>query len=84
MTAGNSILSSADIGLFSNVQNSIYWTGEELEPHPTRAWSFHIGVGLQRPQLKRDNNFAWAVRSGDVAAVAVPGSITLFGLGLLG
>jgi hypothetical protein len=69
-------------GPFSNLQSgSNYWTGAEFDPND--AWVFNFD-GSQGVNSKPSFNFAWAVHSGDVAAVPIPAAAWLFGSGLLG
>ncbi len=62
-------------GPFSNLQSGFYWSGLEFAPNPSSfAWRFGFNVGVQSGSPKGNQLFAWAVRSGDVAAVPEPGS----------
>ena len=55
-------------GPFSDVQSFVYFSDTDFEPGV--AWSFHFGLGgLQYDDDKGDDNYAWAVRTGDVPAV---------------
>ena len=74
---------NANYNLFTNVQNSVYWSGSEYTFNPSYAWDF-TGYGGQRYSAKGFQSFAWAVHPGDISAVPVPGAIWLFGSGLLG
>ena len=70
---------------FSNLQAGHWWSGLEFAPNPSAAWLFHFDLGRQGAGNKDATLFAWAVRSGDVAAtVPEPGSVLLVGAGLLG
>lgn len=76
----------ANVGLVNNLQSYSYWSGTAYEHDPTGfAWglsaSGYQNLGYQVAELN-----VWAVRSGDVAAAAVPEPMTvaLFGLGLAG
>lgn len=83
---GSSITNShnTNYNLFNNLQNYVFWEGSESSPGSSYAWTFDAHNGDQY-NLNKDNQFyAWAVRSGDVAAIPVPGAIWLFGSGLLG
>jgi hypothetical protein len=73
----------ADYNLFSNVRSNIYWSNSY---DGSTAWFFHTGLGYQTAQSKTRLGFAWAVRSGDVAAVpeAETYALMLAGLGLIG
>ncbi len=84
LSQGSNITSSAVLsGLFSNMQNSVYWSGTEYALDLGRAWDFDTGSGGQHRVLKSFNFYAWAVRSGDVAAVPEPGVMGLLGIGAL-
>lgn len=87
-TAGSSIVSNhannANYNLFSNIQNYLYWSSENAI-YPEYAWNFHTIDGYQNTAFKGDQSlYAWAVRTGDVAAIPIPGAAWLFGSGLLG
>ena len=90
VTAGSSIYTATGAGLdnlnlFTNVQNFVYWSGTEYAPNTNGAWYFNTGNGVQNRSLKNYRPYyAWAVRDGDVAAVPAPGTLAMFGLGLLG
>lgn len=73
----------ADYNLFSNVRSNVYWSNSY---DGSTAWFFHTGLGYQTAQSKTKFGFAWAVRSGDVAAVpeAETWALMLAGLGLVG
>ena len=87
-TAGQSITTShnASYSLFTNVQNSAYWSGTEYASNPNYAWGFYTNGGYQYANYKNDGNYAWAVLPGQAGAAAVPepASLALFGIGLLG
>jgi hypothetical protein len=74
---------NANFSLFSNVQSSGYWSGTEIYPD---AWLFGYDTGNQFHLSSITEQYAWAVRDGDVAAAAVPEPETflLLGAGLLG
>lgn len=78
---GQGLTNTAD---FLNVQADLYWSGTELSA--LNAWDFRFNDGDQFNVGKGFDLFAWAVRSGDVsaAAVPVPGVLGLFGIGLVG
>jgi len=71
---------------FTNVQSLVYWSGTEFAPSTSSAWFFNFRSGNQGSANKGFNFFAWAVRSGDVAASSAPepSTIILLGLGLAG
>ena len=72
---------------FTNLQSSVYWSGSEYAPNTGNAWNFSTDDGYQDAYDKGYSLYAWAVRSGDVAAssnVPEPGTLALLSLGLLG
>ena len=76
--------SLTNTGPFSNVQSFHYWSSTEYAPDTSIAWDFFFGNGNQVSLPKPNNLNAWAVQSGKVGAVPVPGAVWLFGSGLLG
>ena len=88
-TAGQPITLShnASYNLFTNVQNSAYWSGTEYASNPGYAWYFYTDFGSQYAYNKLNYlNYAWAVLPGQAGAAAVPepAGLALFGIGLLG
>jgi hypothetical protein len=77
-------ITAATPGPFSNIQSDFYWSGTEYDTD--NAWDFGFNqYGYQSLSDKVEyDNYAWAVRSGDVAAVPVPTTLWLFVSGLLG
>ena len=73
-----------NVGPVINLQAFAYWSGTEYAPDPDVAWNFITVTGNQDQFYKYAHYFAWAVRSGDVSAVPLPGAGWLFGSGLLG
>lgn len=68
---------------------SIYWTGTlGANQSPGGVWDFHFNSGgtsgTQGLQNQGSSVYAWAVRTGDVAAVPIPAAAWLFGSGLAG
>ncbi len=76
---------NANYNLFTNIQSSVYWSGTEYAPFPLNAWNFSTDIGYQFGVVVSKGNlyYAWAVRSGDVAAVPEPGVMGLLGIGAL-
>ena len=83
--AGSSIgtVHNTNYDLFTNVKSSVYWSGTEYAPLPFYAWLFSTFIGDQYGDVKDVSYYAWAVRSGDVAAVPEPGVMGLLGVGAL-
>jgi hypothetical protein len=73
-------------GPFSNLQPDYYWSGTTSAADAFEAWFFAFYDGYQAPGNRPLPQYAWAVRSGDIAAVPVPGAVWLMSgaLGLLG
>lgn len=76
----------SNVGPFSNLQPDVYWSGTTHASDPSLALTFYFYRGLQGYGPKTGEQYAWAVRSGDIALVPVPGAVWLFGgaLALLG
>lgn len=77
----------SNVGPFSNLQPDKYWYGMEYAPTPdTGAWYFGMMGGFQYPDGKSYPAYAWAVSTGDVAAVPEPQTYALMlaGLALVG
>jgi len=84
---------SADGVDILNLQSDVYWSSTEYAPSSTSyVWLFHAHIGYQNRHLKGNQFYAWAVRSGDVAAsvpepgtsVPEPGTLLLLAAGLVG
>lgn len=72
-----------NLGPFQNLQRWVYWANVELTSDD--AWYFHFNVGSQGVLNKSRSDFhAWAVRSGDVGAVPIPGTLWFLGSAALG
>lgn len=75
---------TANLALFDNLQNSVYWTGTELAPSSSDAFEFNTTNGFQVTLNKNLNLLVWAVAPGNVAAVPVPAAVWLMGSALAG
>lgn len=75
---------TANLALFSNIQNSIYWTGTALTASSAFVFATNDGQSILFPTSITLP--VWAVTSGDVAAsvVPVPAAVWLFGSALIG
>jgi len=75
-----------NLGPFSNLQSYQYWSATEYTGSfyaGDRAWFVDMQNGEQAAYVKNWDNYAWAVRDGDVAAgVPEPMSLALLGMGL--
>lgn len=72
-------------GPFTRVESTSYWSNTTHEDDPGRAWrfAFSSGGGVQDHVGKSNLLHAWAVRSGDIAEVPVPGAAWLLGTGVV-
>lgn len=59
---------SANLGLFNNLQNSAYWSGTEVSPGSTTAFSFITRNGSQRNYFKNTYAHVWAVADGNLTS----------------
>ena len=63
-------------GPFTNLVSGFYWGGDLPSPrtaYPDRgAFGFNFGIGLQHAYDTKTTMYVWAVRDGDVTAVASP------------
>ena len=76
---------SANLALFSNILNPIYWTDTEVAAGSVSgAFLFRTNNGSQVTLGKNNSAFVWAVAPGNVAAVPVPAAVWLMGSALLG
>jgi hypothetical protein len=73
----------SNMGPFSNLVNSYWWSGTTYAPDPAKAWAFVTFNGYQ-DAIDKSNLFkAWAVSPGDsLAAVPLPGSVWMLGSAL--
>jgi hypothetical protein len=68
--------------VFTNIQEFRYWSGTEFSA--SVVWNFDTQVGDQHFDYKFSTGlgYVWAVRSGQVAAAPLPGTVLLLALGL--
>jgi len=73
-------------GPFDNLESYVYWSAVGYAPGSNIAWAFNPFNGFQDLFDKDFEFYAWAVRSGDVTASAVPepSVVLLMASGLLG
>lgn len=80
---GNSGGTMTNTGDFQNLQSYAYWSGTEWALGPTYiAWTFYTAYGYQDFVAKSSLLYAFAVRSGDVAAVPESQTYVLLVVGL--
>jgi hypothetical protein len=77
----SALLDANQGGAFTNLQDSLYWSGTEYAPDPSGAWRFGTDVGFQDVVSKDREQYGWAVRPGQVP---LPGTAVLMALGLFG
>lgn len=81
----NQIPTSSNLSLFNSSFLSLnYWSSLQSAGLPNYAWVFSFEQGDQFTTWKGFQNFALAVRDGDVAPVPLPAAAWLLGSGLLG
>jgi hypothetical protein len=81
--AGQSITTThnANFNLFNTIQSYVYWSDTEYAANPGAAWSFATNSGYQGLGSKDTVFLAWAVHTGDVAAVPEPEEYMMMLLG---
>lgn len=85
LSQGDSITDSTALtDVFTNMQDSVYWSGTEFASFPVYMWGFVTDGGYQGYDYMFFQYYGWAVRPGQVAAVPLPGTALLMALGLLG
>ena len=77
---------NSNYDLFSNLGPGPlhFWSETERADHATSVWTFRFDTGEQRSFNKSESFYAWAVQTGDIAAVPIPATLWLFLSGLLG
>jgi hypothetical protein len=82
LSQGQAINSSTALtDVFTNMRDSVYWSGTEYAPSPGNAWDFLTYDGFQGSGNKGNQFYGWAVRPGQVAAAPLPGTALLMALG---
>jgi hypothetical protein len=71
--------STALTNVFTNMQDSLYWSGTEFSA--SDAWRFRTQDGVQYNGVKDVQLYGWAVRPGQIAAAPLPGTALLMALG---
>lgn len=67
-----------DFSAFQNLQlGGVYWTREEFQPSPSRAYTFDAQNGHIDEIPKLSLEYVVAVRAGDVRSVPEPSSLTM-------
>lgn len=61
---------TANLALFTHIQDDVYWSSTGYEPIALFAWYFLTGEGYQYLDRRTYKGHAWAVRSGDVTAIS--------------
>jgi hypothetical protein len=61
----SALLDAFQGGAFTNLQDSLYWSGTEYAPNPNNAWNFNTDNGNQNNDNKDNQNYGWAVRPGE-------------------
>lgn len=85
LTPPNAINTSAILSsVFTNMQDAVYWSDTAFAPSPGDVWAFDASQGLQSNHDDILENYAWAVRPGQIAAAPLPGTVVLMALGLAG
>lgn len=80
---GDSATEIANLALFSNPQDGLYWSSTNYAPDSKFAWAFFTTNGDQNAWNKGFQFIALAVRRGDsVSTVGEPGAIALSSLAL--
>ena len=54
---------SGDSVSILNLQNYVYWLGEEYAPNTNNAWAFNTNNGNQNNNNKNNSDYSWAVRA---------------------
>jgi hypothetical protein len=80
---GDSATEIANLALFSNPQDGLYWSSTNYAPNSNFAWAFFTTDGSQNAWNKGFQFIALAVRRGDsVSTVGEPGAAALSALAL--
>jgi hypothetical protein len=73
---------------FLNLNRAVWFSNTSDSRPDTHAWIFHFHFGSQEGTERADAGRVWFVRDGDVGqaqtSVPEPGTLALFGLGLIG
>ena len=69
---------------FSNYQFHMFWLGTQNASSSNYEWYFYTGDGDQNTGYKNLQMYTWAVVSGNVTSIPVPGAFWLFAAGIAG
>jgi len=78
-------LGKANTGIFDNLLVTLYWSSTQHVEASVNIWSFNMYYGEQDFRSKNsDLCYGLAIRSAQVSAVPLPGTLLLLGSGLAG
>jgi hypothetical protein len=69
---GDGVWGVENTGNFVDVRHNVYWSSTNYAQEAGQAWGFSNYYGYQGPYADNYGARAWAVRDGDVLAVAAP------------
>jgi hypothetical protein len=84
---GNRYITTAELNdtIFNKLVGGYYWSATEYENKELLvAWAFNMAGGSMGSATKGNRLPGFAVRTGEISSVPIPGAILLLGAGLLG